>query len=160
MIIVPIISTTNRFMKIKWLISSLLCASFFNVLLAQTNSYIKTSDGVTVFTDPFITGTSNAVKLEVVADNMIRVLMINLFIPVFNIVVYLLAAKRLLPFKYRELLFDYGFVFLVLQIIAVIVTYYFWMQKRFRMVAIIIFVIYILLGVFSDYIFPTLYLND
>ena len=86
--------------------------------------------------------------------------MINLFIPVFNIVVYLLAAKRLLPFKYRELLFDYGFVFLVLQIIAVIVTYYFWVQKRFRMVAIIIFVIYILLGVFSDYIFPTLYLND
>jgi len=61
-------------MKIKLLISSLLCASFFNVLLAQTNSYIKTSDGVTVFTDPFITGTSNAVKLEVVADNIIRVI--------------------------------------------------------------------------------------
>ena len=61
-------------MKIKLLIFWLLGATISNPLFAQTGHYEKTSDGVIIFTDPLVTGTSNAVKLEVVADNMIRVL--------------------------------------------------------------------------------------
>jgi alpha-D-xyloside xylohydrolase len=42
--------------------------------LAAPPSYIQTKDGVIVFTDPLFTGTSKAVKLEVVSDNIIRVI--------------------------------------------------------------------------------------
>jgi alpha-D-xyloside xylohydrolase len=51
----------------------LLCSSV-NVLMAAPPSYIQTKDGIIVFTDPTFTGTSNIVKLEVVADNIIRVI--------------------------------------------------------------------------------------
>src|SRR5688500_15040780 len=37
-------------------------------------SYIKTDDGIIIYTDPQFTGTSKAVKLEVVSDYIIRVL--------------------------------------------------------------------------------------
>ena len=61
-------------MKLQLLLLNLLCISFNNALLADTPSYIQTKDGVIVFTDPVFTGTSNAVKLEVVSDNIIRVI--------------------------------------------------------------------------------------
>lgn len=60
-------------MKRYLLLLSLLCAFTFNDLLAEPPSYIRTKDGIIVFTDPVFTGTSNAVKLEVVAENIIRV---------------------------------------------------------------------------------------
>ena len=41
---------------------------------AEGPSYIRTADGVIVFTDPSVTGTSHAVKLEVISDNIIRVI--------------------------------------------------------------------------------------
>jgi alpha-D-xyloside xylohydrolase len=41
---------------------------------ANHGSYIKTSDGIIVFTDSVVTGVSRAVKLEVVSDYIIRVL--------------------------------------------------------------------------------------
>ena len=50
---------------------------FSNAIWAKTPSYpsyITTTDGVIVFTDPLFTGTSKAVKLEVIADNIIRVI--------------------------------------------------------------------------------------
>jgi alpha-D-xyloside xylohydrolase len=61
-------------MKLRLLLFSLLIASIFNALLAGPPSYIQTKDGIIVFTDPNFTGTSNAVKLEVIADNIIRVI--------------------------------------------------------------------------------------
>ncbi len=61
-------------MKLRLLLFSMLGASLLNVLLAAPPSYITTPDGVIVFTDPLITGTSNAVKLEVITDNIIRVI--------------------------------------------------------------------------------------
>ena len=61
-------------MKIGLLLFSLLCASLFNVLLAEPPSYIQTKDGIIVIADPVFTGVSNAVKLEIVSDNIIRVL--------------------------------------------------------------------------------------
>lgn len=60
-------------MKKRLLLLCLLLACVTNVLLAEPPSYIQTKDGVIVFTDPVFTGTSNAVKLEVVSDNIIRV---------------------------------------------------------------------------------------
>jgi alpha-D-xyloside xylohydrolase len=61
-------------MKLQLLLVSFLFSSVFNVLLAERPAYIQTRDGVIVFTDPAFTGTSHAVKLEVVADNIIRVI--------------------------------------------------------------------------------------
>lgn len=61
-------------MKLRLLLFSWLSSSLLNVVLAEPPSYITTPDGVIVFTDPLVTGTSNAVKLEVIADNIIRVI--------------------------------------------------------------------------------------
>ena len=61
-------------MKLRLLLLSLLFSSVFNVLLAEPPAYIQTRDGVIVFTDPAFTGTSHAVKLEVVSANIIRVI--------------------------------------------------------------------------------------
>ena len=61
-------------MKLRLLLLSFLFSSVFNVLLAEKPAYIQTRDGVIVFTDPAFTGTSHAVKLEVVSDNIIRVI--------------------------------------------------------------------------------------
>lgn len=60
-------------MKMLLSLLVLLSTSAFNVMLASPPSYIQTKDGVIVFTDPAFTGTTNAVKLEVVSDNIIRV---------------------------------------------------------------------------------------
>ena len=61
-------------MKLRFLLFSLLNIAFFNALMAEPPAYITTPDGVIIFTDPLVTGTSNAVKLEVIADNIIRVI--------------------------------------------------------------------------------------
>lgn len=61
-------------MKLRLLLLAFICTSQFNVLLAEPPSYILTNDGVIVFTDPVFTGISAAVKLEVVSDNIIRVI--------------------------------------------------------------------------------------
>jgi hypothetical protein len=60
-------------MKRLLLLLSCCCAFAINDLLAAPPSYIQTKDGVIVFTDPAYTGTSNAVKPEVISDNIIRV---------------------------------------------------------------------------------------
>jgi alpha-D-xyloside xylohydrolase len=61
-------------MKLRLHLLSLLCFSFINAVLAVPPSYLQTKDGVIVFTDPLFTGTSRAVKLEVVSENIIRVI--------------------------------------------------------------------------------------
>jgi alpha-D-xyloside xylohydrolase len=61
-------------MVLRLLLLSFLFSSAFNDLLAEPPSYIQTKDGIIVFTDPAYTGTSQAVKLEVVSDNIIRVI--------------------------------------------------------------------------------------
>jgi alpha-D-xyloside xylohydrolase len=60
-------------MKRSLLLLSCFCAFAFNDLLAAPPSYIQTKDGVIDFTDPAYTGTSHAVKIEVISDNIIRV---------------------------------------------------------------------------------------
>ena len=57
----------------KW---PLAFCSFFCFLQACADepSYMKTDDGVIVYTDPFFTGASRAVKLAVVNANIIRVI--------------------------------------------------------------------------------------
>jgi alpha-D-xyloside xylohydrolase len=61
-------------MKLRLLLLNFLCFSVFTVLSAEPPSYVKTENGVIVFTDPIFSGTSNAVKLEVISDNIIRVI--------------------------------------------------------------------------------------
>ncbi len=61
-------------MKKRLLLLYVLCASFLSTLLAGPPSYVRTKDGIIVFTDPVFTGASRAVKLEVISDNIIRVI--------------------------------------------------------------------------------------
>ena len=61
-------------MRIGLLLFCFWVSSIFNACLAGSPSYITTKDGVIVFTDSLVTGTSKAVKLEVIADNIIRVI--------------------------------------------------------------------------------------
>jgi len=61
-------------MNLRLLLFSLLASTFFNDLLAVPPAYVKLPDGVMLFTDPLLTGSPNAVKLEVIADNIIRVI--------------------------------------------------------------------------------------
>jgi len=61
-------------MKLRVLLFILLSFGRFDALLAESPAYITTPDGVIIFTDPLVTGTPNTVKLEVIADNIIRVI--------------------------------------------------------------------------------------
>lgn len=61
-------------MKKLLLLSSLTVFTLFSVVLASPPPFIKTSDGVIVFTDRMADGKKHAVKLEVVSDNIIRVI--------------------------------------------------------------------------------------
>lgn len=61
-------------MNLRMLLFVFLSFFIFTVSRAEPPSYLTTRDGVIVFTDPLVTGTSNAVKLEVIADNIIRVI--------------------------------------------------------------------------------------
>jgi len=61
-------------MKLRLLLLGMLASSLFNVLQAGSPSYRTTPEGVIVFTDPLVTGASMAVKLEVITDNIIRVM--------------------------------------------------------------------------------------
>ena len=60
-------------MKLRLLLLNFLFFAFINAVLAAPPSYIQTKDGVIIFTDPIFTGSSRAVKLEVISDNIIRV---------------------------------------------------------------------------------------
>ncbi len=60
-------------MKVRLLLSGFLFILFCNDILAVSPPYTREKDGVIVFTDPVFTGSSRAVQLRVVADNIIRV---------------------------------------------------------------------------------------
>lgn len=60
-------------MKLRLLLLNLFCISFFSAIVAGVPSYIQTKDGVIVYTDPSFTGVAHAVKLEVISDQIIRV---------------------------------------------------------------------------------------
>jgi alpha-D-xyloside xylohydrolase len=60
-------------MKLRLLLLSVLSTFLFNAVLAETPAYITTPTGVIIYTDSLVTGSSRAVKLEVIADNIIRV---------------------------------------------------------------------------------------
>jgi alpha-D-xyloside xylohydrolase len=61
-------------MNLRLLLLNLICFSGFNATLAQPPSYVSTKDGVIVFTDILNNGKPGSVKLEVVSDNIIRVI--------------------------------------------------------------------------------------
>ena len=61
------------YMKLRLLLLPILCLSICNAVLAESPSYITTPTGVIIYTDSLVTGSSRAVKLDVIADNIIRV---------------------------------------------------------------------------------------
>lgn len=61
-------------MRVRLLLLTFLKVTLLHALPATPPAYRTTADGVIIFTDPMVTGTPNAVKLEVVSDNIIRVI--------------------------------------------------------------------------------------
>lgn len=61
-------------MKLRLLLFSLLTFGLINDLSAAPPAYITLPDGVLLYTDSLHTGSPHAVKLEVIADNIIRVI--------------------------------------------------------------------------------------
>lgn len=61
-------------MKIRALLFTALVAFAFKTFKVESPSYTKTSDGIIVYTDSAYTGISHAIKLEVISDDIIRVI--------------------------------------------------------------------------------------
>ncbi|MEO6232984.1 MAG: TIM-barrel domain-containing protein [Ferruginibacter sp.] len=61
-------------MKKYLLLFNFVLVTSFNAFSASPPSYVLTNDGIIVYTDPAFTGTVKAVKLQVLADNIIRVM--------------------------------------------------------------------------------------
>lgn len=91
---------------------------------------------------------------------MAKVLMLNLFIPVLDIFLTILEYERILSVRYRLLHFDYGIVLPITQLAILFITFSLWRQRKYRWVAVGIFVVYILLLFFGIWLFPPVYLYD
>jgi hypothetical protein len=91
---------------------------------------------------------------------MWKILATNLFIPLAYFTLIFLEYRRVLPIKYRLMLFDYGILFLFAQLIVVIITFFLWKKKNYRWVAIIIFLVYVVLDIFVFLFLPHLDLYD
>ena len=61
-------------MKLRMPLFCMLISSLLNALLAGAPYCKTTPEGIIIFTHPFVTGASMAIKLEVIADNIIRVM--------------------------------------------------------------------------------------
>ena len=61
-------------MKLRLLLTCFICCCLLEVIRAVPPSYISTKDGVIVFIDQLVDGKPCAVKLEVISENIIRVI--------------------------------------------------------------------------------------
>lgn len=61
-------------MKSRLLLFSLLFLTVSNISFAKNPSYIQAKDGITIFTDPAFTGVPSVIKVQVVSDDVIRVI--------------------------------------------------------------------------------------
>jgi alpha-D-xyloside xylohydrolase len=61
-------------MKLRILLFGLFSVIVVNALMAEPPAYKTTPTGVIIYTDPLVTGISNAIKLEVITNNIIRVI--------------------------------------------------------------------------------------
>ena len=60
-------------MKIRLVVLILISLSLLNAAVAGGTNFIQTKEGIIVYTDPAYTGRAAAVKLQEIADNIIRV---------------------------------------------------------------------------------------
>jgi hypothetical protein len=91
---------------------------------------------------------------------MLKVLILNLFIPVLEIVLTILEYRRVLPVKYRLMHFDNGLVLPIAQVAILIFTFALLKERKYRFVALVIFLVYIALIYFGFWLFPPTYLYD
>jgi hypothetical protein len=73
---------------------------------------------------------------------------VNVIIPVVSLFITILQnikpnGERLLPVKYRLLIADYGIFFLIAQLLVVTATFYFCRTRKYRVMAVIIFIAWI-----------------
>jgi predicted membrane channel-forming protein YqfA (hemolysin III family) len=81
---------------------------------------------------------------------MRKLIIANCLIPIISIVILILEnvsinGERMLSIKYRMLIFDYGFIFLVLQAIILLISLFVWRTRRQRVVAVSIFLAWIII---------------
>jgi hypothetical protein len=91
---------------------------------------------------------------------MFRVLIINLIIPIFEILLTILEYMKALPVRYRLMYFNSGLTLPIFQLVILVLTFVLFKGKKQRIAASLIFVIYILLLYFAMWILPPLYLYD
>lgn len=82
---------------------------------------------------------------------MWKMVLTNTVIPAFSICISILLllkqnGERLLSIKYRLWIYDYGIFILLAQIIILIITFFVWKQKKYRLIAILIFIFWILIN--------------
>lgn len=76
---------------------------------------------------------------------MRKLIIVNCIVPIVSIFLLILqnvstGGERVLSIKYRMLIFDYGFIFIILQLIILFVSMFVWKTRRQRFVAVSIFI--------------------
>ena len=83
---------------------------------------------------------------------MWKMVITNSIIPIFSLAFTILEdtkinGERTLSIKYRLWMFDYGIFLIVAQLIVLVVTFFVWKKKKFKLIAIAIFLIWIVMGI-------------
>jgi hypothetical protein len=90
---------------------------------------------------------------------MQKLVLINL-IPIFSFIEVLLEYKRVLPVKYRLLMYEYGYWLLLIQLMVLIITLALWKRNKYRIISISIFLLYLVVSVFGFMFVPPVDLFD
>ncbi len=82
---------------------------------------------------------------------MKKLLWLNLFIPILTTLFFILEVvkvngERLLSVKYRLWMFDYGSIFLIIQALILVATFFIWKDRKYRIIAFSIFLIWLAIG--------------
>jgi hypothetical protein len=81
---------------------------------------------------------------------MWKVIVLNAIIPLATFLFQILEntkvnGQRILSVKYRLWIFDYGFFLIVSQFIILMVTFFIWKKRKYRLIAIAILFVWILI---------------
>lgn len=84
---------------------------------------------------------------------MRKMIIANAIIPILSIVFMMfesitIKGQRLISIKYRLWMFEYGFLLIFVQLIILIITFFIWKERKNRLVAFVIFLIWIFIGFF------------
>ena len=81
---------------------------------------------------------------------MRKMILLNSFIPIATFVFQLLLiskikGERILTVGYRLWFFDYGFLLILSQLLILILTFFIWKERNYRLIAVLIFFVWIVI---------------